>query len=33
MKTICDECGWLYSKGATAKELINVLLKNELVPE
>ena len=33
MKTICDECGWYYSKGASAKELINVVLENELVPK
>ncbi len=33
MKTICDECGWSYSKAASAKELINVVLENELVPK
>jgi hypothetical protein len=32
MKIICDECGWSYDKG-TAKELIDVVLKNELVPK
>lgn len=33
MKTICEECGWSYSKQASAKELINVILENELVPK
>jgi hypothetical protein len=33
MKTICDKCGWSYSKAATAKELINIVLEKELVPE
>jgi hypothetical protein len=33
MKTICDECEWSYSKTASAKELINVVLENELVPK
>jgi len=33
MKTICDKCGWSYSKAASAKELINVVLENELVPK
>lgn len=33
MKTICDKCGWSYSKTASAKELINVVLHNELVPK
>ncbi|MEG5049837.1 MULTISPECIES: STM4504/CBY_0614 family protein [unclassified Microcoleus] len=33
MKTICEECGWYCDKGAGAKELINVVLKNGLVPE
>ncbi|MBC7968814.1 MAG: hypothetical protein H7Z11_01550 [Verrucomicrobia bacterium] len=33
MKTICDECEWSYSKIASAKELINVVLEKELVPK
>jgi hypothetical protein len=33
MKTICDKCDWSYSKTATAKELINVVLEKELVPK
>ena len=33
MKTICDKCGWSYSKTANAKTLINVVLENELVPK
>lgn len=33
MKTICDKRGWVYSKTASAKELINVVLENELVPK
>lgn len=33
MKTICDKCGWSYSKTASAKELINVVLEKELVPK
>ena len=33
MKTICDKCGWSYSKAASAKELINVVLENELAPK
>jgi len=32
MKIICDECGWSYDKG-NASELIDVVLKNELVPK
>ncbi len=33
MKTICDKCDWSYSKNASAKELINIVLGNELVPK
>jgi hypothetical protein len=33
MKTICDKCNWSYSKTASAKELINVVLEKELVPK
>lgn len=33
MKTICDKCGWSYSKTASAKELIKVVLDNQLVPK
>lgn len=33
LKTICDKCSWSYSKTATARELINVVLENELVPK
>jgi acetylglutamate kinase len=33
MKAICDENGWVYNKGKdTAKDLIKVMLDNELVP-
>jgi hypothetical protein len=33
MKTICEECRWDYDKGAGAKDLINVVLKNGLIPQ
>ena len=33
MKTICDKCDWSYSKNATAKDLIKVILEQQLVPE
>ena len=33
MKTICKKCEWSYSKTASAKELIKVLLENELIPK
>lgn len=33
MKAICDKRKWSYPKDATAKVLIDVCLKNELIPE
>jgi len=33
MKTICEECGWHYDENASAKGLINVVLKNGLIPQ
>lgn len=33
MKTICKKSGWSYSERATAKDLINVMFKNELIPK
>ena len=32
MKTICDIQGWIYQPGDTAKSLINVCFKNNLIP-
>lgn len=32
MKSICDNQGWAYDKNATAKQLIDVLYKNDLIP-
>ena len=32
MKTICKKSEWSYSERATAKDLINVMFKNELIP-
>lgn len=32
MKTICDGRGWEYSKGPTAKTLVNCLIENSLIP-
>lgn len=32
MKIICDECNWCYSPKDSAQKLIDVVLKNELVP-
>lgn len=32
MKTICKRMGWKVDDGATAKRLIDVLFKNELIP-
>ena len=32
MKAICDKRGWSYPRDATAKALIDVCLKNELIP-
>ena len=33
MKTICKKKGWSYSERATAKDLINVMFENELIPK
>jgi hypothetical protein len=33
MKTICEECGWNPDKNASAKSLINTVLKNDLIPQ
>lgn len=33
IKSICDVRGWSYSKTATAKDLINVILTNQLIPQ
>lgn len=33
MITICDSHGWIYPSGPTAKQLINMLLVNELIPQ
>ncbi|MEG4091886.1 STM4504/CBY_0614 family protein [Microcoleus sp. Pol12B4] len=33
MKTICDKCGWSYSDKNNAKDLIGIVLENELVPK
>lgn len=33
MKAICDKRGWSYNKSDTAKNLIDVMLKKELVPQ
>ena len=32
MKAICDSRGWKYKAGASAKDLIQVCLDNDLVP-
>lgn len=32
MKTICDKFSWAYDKTATAKKLIDIILKEELIP-
>lgn len=32
MKTICDKRKWSYPKGASAKTLIDVCLRNKLIP-
>jgi hypothetical protein len=33
IKSICDMRGWIYPKTASAKELINVIFKNQLIPQ
>jgi hypothetical protein len=33
MKTICDKFSWAYDKTATASRLIDVVLKEELIPK
>jgi hypothetical protein len=33
MKHICNECGWSYGEGATAKILIKTLIDNGLFPK
>ncbi|MFZ4554791.1 MAG: STM4504/CBY_0614 family protein [Pseudanabaena sp.] len=33
MKTICDKFSWAYDKNATASKLIDVVLKEELIPK
>jgi hypothetical protein len=33
IKSICDARGWIYPKTATAKDLINVILTNQLIPQ
>jgi len=33
MKTICKKSGWSYLERDTAKDLINVMFKNELIPK
>jgi hypothetical protein len=33
MKTICKKSDWSYSERATAKDLINVMFENELIPK
>jgi len=33
MKAICDKQGWSYNQSDTAKNLIDVMLKKELVPQ
>lgn len=32
MKSICDKRGWAYDEGATAKKLIEICFKNQLIP-
>lgn len=32
MKSICDKRGWTYDEGATAKKLIDICFKNQLIP-
>ncbi|MFY9261921.1 MAG: hypothetical protein WAO71_15630 [Gallionella sp.] len=32
MKSICDKRGWTYNQGATAKNLIEICFKNQLIP-